>query len=328
MKLAGGHLSWLIIGLLLLAACKPKIPEQFIQPDEMEDLLYDYHIAQGMASQGDGDFSYKSHLYFEAALKKHHVTQAEFDSSLVYYYTRADRFIDIYKRVQERLGDEAVVLGASTSEVERYITQSQTGDTLDVWEGSRRQLLIPTRPYQLLQFTQEADTSYHAGDSFLMTFTNTYLVQNSSKHADAYLAVTYANDSTVSRTAIVSSTGETTIRIPACKYRVKRLSGFVCLGQRPDPRPSSNEVCLLFLDRIQLIRFHHKTPEQPEAETVAPMKLDTVARPDTSRRVRRLGERPMSVGDGSPNVPGSPKPALLERIRNRQGDQRMNRTNN
>ena len=38
----------LTVGLLLLSACKPKIPKEYIQPDEMEDLLYDYYVAQGL----------------------------------------------------------------------------------------------------------------------------------------------------------------------------------------------------------------------------------------------------------------------------------------
>ncbi len=280
------------VGLLLLSACKPKIPSDIIQPDEMEDLLYDYHLAQGMSSEGNVNSHYNSHFYFEAALKKHNVTHAEFDSALVYYYTRSDRFIDIYKRVQERLGDEALVLGASTSEVERYITQSVTGDTLDVWDGNRREILIPTRPYHLMQFYIEADTSYRAGDSFLMTFTNTYLKQNSSKHADAYLAITYKNDSTISRNTIVSGNGSTTLRIPPCDEQVKTIRGYISLGQRHDSNSDANEVCFLFLDRIQLIRFHKKSDTSEKKDTV---KADTVSsKVDTLQRVRKFGERPIA----------------------------------
>ena len=286
------YLILAFVGFQLLQACKPKDPPQYIQPDEMEDILYDYHVAQGMAL-GVENNPYNSHLYYEAVLKKHHVTREHFDSSLHYYYYRSDRFIDIYKRVQERLSDEAIVLGASMSEVERYTTQSSSGDTTAVWEGSRRQMLVPFRPYNYMQFRVKADTAYHEGDSFLLTFANTFMSQNGPRGADVYLSVKYMNDSTVSRTQSVSGFGVTTLRIPECRQRVKEICGYVVLSQRLDNN-QPNDICMLFLDRIQLIRFHHHRDQKADTVQTAPMKsvTDTVAGDTARQRIRKLGERP------------------------------------
>lgn len=38
-----------VAAVLLLSACKPGVPSGLIQPEELEDLLYDYHVAQAMA---------------------------------------------------------------------------------------------------------------------------------------------------------------------------------------------------------------------------------------------------------------------------------------
>ena len=35
------HSLPLLIVLMLLVACKPTVPSQYIQPDDMEDMLYD-----------------------------------------------------------------------------------------------------------------------------------------------------------------------------------------------------------------------------------------------------------------------------------------------
>ena len=37
------------LAILLLAACKPTVPSQVIQPDDMEEVLYDYYLSNGMA---------------------------------------------------------------------------------------------------------------------------------------------------------------------------------------------------------------------------------------------------------------------------------------
>ena len=286
------------LGMGLLSACKPGVPSQYIQPDEMEDVLYDYYVGYGMSNvQQNVDKDYQRHLNYEAVLKKHHLTQAEFDSSLVYYYTRADRFAKIYENVQKRLSDEALALGASSSEVERFTSKSLSGDTTEIWEGRRHTMLLPKPPYHIYQFSQKADTAFHQGDSFLMSVNSSYLVQSGSKNATAYLAVVYENDSVISQYANLSSSGNTTLRIPKCNLKAKEIRGFFYMAQR-QVSDNQNDICMLFLDQIQLVRFHQK---QDEALTpsVSVQKPDTVksSNDSTQRPVRRLGERPLPAPD-------------------------------
>ena len=154
------------------------------------------------------------------------MTRAEFDSSLVYYYTRADKFVDICHNVQDRLSEEALDLGTSEGEVERYTTQSLTGDTANVWEGNRSLMLIPYAPYNRIQFTQKADTSYHKGDSYMLSFMSDFLYQGGIKEALVYLALKYENDSIVSKVTHFSASGDTKLRIDACDLKVKELMGY------------------------------------------------------------------------------------------------------
>ena len=95
MNLRRSHI--VLLFLVLLSACTPKVPNEYIQPDDMENILYDYFVSQGIAKEEDMEntsrvMDYRRKLYFEAVLKKYNLTQEEFDSSLVYYYTRSDRF--------------------------------------------------------------------------------------------------------------------------------------------------------------------------------------------------------------------------------------------
>ena len=83
MKNKVSHIIYMVAAVLLFASCKPEVPSKYIQPDDMEDLIYDYHIAQGVAAQQDGNADYNRRMVFEVVLKDHGVTQAEFDSSLV-----------------------------------------------------------------------------------------------------------------------------------------------------------------------------------------------------------------------------------------------------
>ena len=296
MNLRRSHIALLL--LVLLSACTPKVPKEYIQPDDMEDILYDYFVSQGIAKQENNTTSstssgrpqdYKRELYFEAVLKKYDLTRAEFDSSLVYYYTRSDRFVKIWKNVQERLGEAAIEYGASAGEVETFTASTLTGDTANIWNGVMSQVLVPYAPYNRLQYHLQADTAYRKGDSFMLAWNSNFLYQSGSKDAVAYMAVKYKNDSIVSTVTHFSVDGRTQIRIDGCDEPVKEISGFIYLGKGYDP---TSTIRMLIVTDIQLIRFHKQknVPQEPEPQKSEADSLSQV--PDSLRpRHHRLGER-------------------------------------
>ena len=297
MNLRRRHMVFVFL-LVLLSACTPKVPGEYIQPDDMEDILYDYFVSQGIAKEEDMEntsrvMDYRRKLYFEAVLKKYNLTQEEFDSSLVYYYTRSDRFVKIWKNVQERLGEAAMEYGASAGEVETYTTSTLTGDTANIWNGVISQLLIPYAPHNRLQYHLQADTAFRKGDSFMLAWNSNFLYESGSKDAVAYMAVKYKNDSIVSTVTHFSVDGRTQIRIDGCDEPVREISGFIYLGKGYDP---TSTIRMLIVTDIQLIRFHKQknVPQEPEPQKSEADSLSQV--PDSLRpRHHRLGERPNHV---------------------------------
>jgi hypothetical protein len=300
MNLHRYHIVFLF--LVLLTACSPKVPSEYIQPDDMEDILYDYFVSQGIAKQenltSSGSSSsrpmdYKRELYFEAVLKKYDLTRAEFDSSLVYYYTRSDRFVKIWKNVQERLGEAAIEYGASAGEVENFTASTLTGDTANIWNGAISQVLVPYAPYNRLQYRLQADTAYRKGDSFMLAWNSNFLYQSGSKDEVAYIAVKYKNDSVASSVTHFSVDGRSQLRIEGCEEPVKEINGFIYLGQGYE---NTSNLRMLIVSNIQLIRFHKKEHEEvvPQPQKSVADSLSQV--PDSLRpRHHRLGERPDQI---------------------------------
>lgn len=295
MNLRRRHILFVFL-LVLLSACTPKVPGEYIQPGDMEDILYDYFVSQGMAREEDDGgrvMDYRRELYFDAVLKKYDVTRAEFDSSLVYYYTRADRFVKIWKNVQDRLGEAAIDYGASAGEVETFTARSLTGDTANIWNGVFSQALVPYAPYNRLQYSIQADTAFRKGDSFMLTWYSNFLYQSGSKDAVAYMAIRYKNDSIASQTVHFSTDGFSQLRMDGCDEPVKEVKGFVYLGQGYE---TTSAMRMLILSNIQLIRFHKKADVVKEPELMK-SEADSLSQvPDSLRpRHHRLGERPNNI---------------------------------
>lgn len=289
------HIIVFMASVLCIVSCKPGVPKEVIQPDDMEDILYDYYVSQGIASMPgpqSGSEDYKRDMYFNSVLNKYGVTRAEFDSALVYYYTRADRFVEIYKSVQERMSEEALNLGATEGEVERFTAmQSLSGDTASIWEGMKSARLMPQAPYNKMQFVQKADTSFRKGDSFMLSFKSDFLYQGGNKDALLYLAVKYTNDSIVAQAIHFSVSGINQLRINPVDLMPKEIMGYFYLGQGYE---KSSDLRLLSISDIQLIRFHKKKEEGAEEKT-----LETPIEPDSIRQkkdsIRRAQQHKFGV---------------------------------
>ena len=294
------HSSLIIVLLtIVMIGCKPTVPKQFIQPGDLEDILYDYHVAQAMAienRQGGFDNSYNRNAYFQAVLKKHGVTEAEFDSSLVYYYSHAERLRTIYQDVRERLNEDAKALGASVGDLNKYSQYSSTGDTANVWQNETDLLLIPQPTQNRYDIYVKADTSYHIGDTFMFQFMSDFIYQSGSRDAVVCLLAKYEGDSITQTVNHITITGQSQVRIPQNRDgRLKELRGYIYLNNN---EREADVRKMLFISQIQLIRFHQKKKDD-EPKTNEASKADSLRRVadsarvarDTTRRGDQSGER-------------------------------------
>ena len=188
--------------------------------------------------------------------QKYGVTKAEFDSSLTYYYIRADRFSEIYKNVADRLGKEALALGASEGEVAHYGKLIAGSDTADVWVGQLSAMLVPYPPYNRIDFEQKADTSFRKGDSFLFMINSDFIYQSGIRNVEACITMRYDNDTIVSRAFNLSSSGINQIRIPELEGRkVKEIYGFFYMEPEKE---ATTAMKLMVIKNIQLVKFRKK----------------------------------------------------------------------
>lgn len=261
---------------MMCVGCKPTVPDDVIQPDDMEDILYDYYLSREMAQKpsGEGNSSYLRTLYYKAVLEKYGVTEAEFDSSLVYYYGHADDFAKIYRRVNDRMQEYGKSLGINTNGMGGTLTHySATGDTANIWRGATSVMLIPVAPYNRFDFEMKADSTYHKGDSFMLTFMTNYLYQLGTKEATAYIDVKYSNDSIASFSTSINASGQSQLRVMECsKYDIKEIRGFIYLSRGSD---QSETVKMMFIDNLQFVRFHKnesKNTQDSRPPSVAPRR--------------------------------------------------------
>lgn len=223
-----------------------------ISASDMEDILYDYHVADAMANEADGGYD-KNVIKFRAAvLKKYNVSQEKFDTSMVYYMRHTDELYDIYKRVSDRMQDEANKLGADATGA-----VTAAGDSANVWKGEKSMILIPYQPFNLYDFRLKTDTTFHKGDRLILSFKTDFIFQDGMRDGLAMLAIVLGNDSVASRVSHLSSSMTTNLQIDDNdSLGIKEIRGFFLLTKNNDMQASTTTLQLMSLHDIQLIRVH------------------------------------------------------------------------
>lgn len=266
---------FLFVLVLTVMSCKPTVPGTYIQPDEMEDILYDYHVSQAMVDYDEQeDREYVIKLYRLGVLKKHGVTEAEFDSSLVYYTRHADRLRKIYENLATRLEKDAVALGATASDLNQ-LGNDVAGDTANIWNAERHTVLMRNAPYNVMSYKVAADTSFHKGDRVILSFDTHFIFQDGYKDGVAMLAMRLGNDSVVSRTVHLASNSRYSLELTdRDKLGIKAVSGFIYLSD--DANSTETTLKLLFINNIRLVRFHESNAKEgTDNSAVKPVGGDT-----------------------------------------------------
>ena len=88
--------------LLAVVGCRPR---DILSNREMREVLYDLHRADGAIQVAGYNYSHDKEVagYYKNVLDDHGITQAQFDSSLVWYTDNPQIFNKIYPKVLARL---------------------------------------------------------------------------------------------------------------------------------------------------------------------------------------------------------------------------------
>lgn len=244
----------IVVLMLMLTACGVERPDDVLSDAQMEDILYDYHIARAMAERVPYNETYKRVFYVDDVFRKHGITEAQFDSSMVWFARNPQAIADIYKRVNERLRSQRDRYADFIAERDKRPKTSPDKDSVDLWPLLRAYKLSGTPFDNKVSFAWPADSNYHANDTLRFTARLRYAGTKSSGQ-DTLMApvialqVKYKNDSTVSRWSRMEEAGRHVLSVSADTLRgIVEVGGFIYYPLQPEARA-------LLIDGLSLMRY-------------------------------------------------------------------------
>lgn len=100
-----GQVILLLAVLVCFAGCRPR---GILSSRQMRNVMYDLHRADAIIQVRGYSYNHDEDVarYYQVVLDKHHVTKAEFDSSLVWYTDHPQLFNKIYPKIMVRCQQE------------------------------------------------------------------------------------------------------------------------------------------------------------------------------------------------------------------------------
>lgn len=182
--------------MALAASCKkPKVDKDgIINEKVMEEVLYDYELAQALARESAtpdsaGILEYK---YTQAVFDKHGITSEQFDRSLGRYSRDHKKMLALTRAVEKRFEDE-LKNGKATLDAERRNQFAMQTDTVIVWENEGGVLLDANG---CNQYAVHIDGSnLHDCERVSFGLKTNWIYSDGQRLATAVLSVVYDNDS-------------------------------------------------------------------------------------------------------------------------------------
>ena len=281
--------------LFCVSSCKPSLPSGVLSKGKMTDILYDYHLALAMAHMDDNGDKGQSLAYREAVLRKHDVTSAEFDSSMVYYMRHTELLEDVYKDLTDRYNNEITAMGGSAKEGGEFANLSATGDTANVWNLATSMVFMPVQPFNSTSFDIKVDSTFHKGDRLMLDFDAQFIYQDGMRNGVAMLAVQFGNDSIAQRTIMIQSTQHYSVELSDDdSLGIKSVKGYFMLmnGDNGTGVSSQTTLKLMFLEHIKLIRMHPLKPVAAPSGSASSASSDSLRKDSASSASSSSGEKP------------------------------------
>lgn len=218
----------LLAGIITLAVSCSGRPKNVLSASKMTDILTDLHKLEGTLSAANipyDRFDQKSQ-YYNAVLEKHGITQAQFDSSVVWYTHNPKKYEHIYDDVLVRLEklNEEVKKGKYHSVDSTDLKKAK----LPLWVSRTRYEFRKDSARTRLHF-EIRNRKFMYRDVYILSFKHFIAREDSSTNPHIVVRIHYANgkvDSVYRKTSNDNIMRHYTFRIPATrKLKVRSISG-------------------------------------------------------------------------------------------------------
>jgi hypothetical protein len=248
-----------------MAASCSRVPDHIISEKKMRAVLYDMQLAEAMVETGyetyrTGD---ERQTVYDGVFAKHRITQAEYDSSLVWYGENMELYMRIYRLVLKDINDHIASMG--DIKPNPLSGDVSAKDSIDIWIYNRSFTFKPEQVFNALTFDITPQKPYSSGSSYVFGMSVWGIAPNLKHKPKIRISAVHA-DTVISAGRDITGDGyyETVVSTVATK-QVKRVYGHIIINDS-----EASPYHRIYVDDIRLMKYNYgsKALTAPQADTL------------------------------------------------------------
>jgi hypothetical protein len=234
-----------------MAASCSRVPKHILSERKMRVVLYDMLIAEAMVEVKNESFPTNAdrQTVYDAVFNKHRITQAEYDSSLIWYGKHIDMYMAVYKLVLKDINAKSDILGETKASILSGDISSQ--DSVDIWTNKRSEIFRSEQDFNTLTFDITPQNPYPSGSSYVLEI-SVWGIPPDLQHRPVIHLSAVQTDTIISACCEITGDGfyEASLKTVADR-NVQRIYGYVLIN---DADASYHRI---YLNDIRLMKYNH-----------------------------------------------------------------------
>jgi hypothetical protein len=253
-----------IITLFCIAASCSRVPKNIISEKKMRIVLYDMQIAEAIVETNNEFYvtSDKRQDVYDAVFAKHNISQADYDSSLVWYGMHMDLYMSIHNLVLKDVNVKIADLG--DIKPNPLSGEMSAKDSIDIWIYNRSFTFKPERIFNTLAFDIKPQKAYSSGSSYVLGVL-TWGVNEELKHKPKIHLSAVMADTIISVNKEITKDGyhEIILKTIATK-QIQRVYGYMTMNN------TDASYHRIYLDDINLMKYNYgsKALDAPQTDSL------------------------------------------------------------
>lgn len=239
---------FLLLGIIAVACSR--VPDGVLSQKEMQAVQVDMQLAEAIVNNTGGNFPDDAHkeALYQSVFRKHKITQAVYDSSLIWYGRNLDVYMKVYDRVYADLEKRIKELG----DVQASVVSTVNSDSIDIWTLASHLTFEPKALFNGVTFDISPESNYSSGSSFVLGLNVWGLNAKMRRTPEVRLSVDQG-DTILTVNTIITKDGysETTLRSLPTK-QVKRVFGYIRLNNA-----DSASYYKVYADSLSLMKYKY-----------------------------------------------------------------------
>lgn len=247
MRIELGHgIAFLVI--ILLTTCS-KVPDHILSEKKMQEVVIDMHLAEAIIASDYTKYSNDSvkKVLFQSVFAKHRISQADYDSSLVWYGQNLDIYLEVYDRAKISVEQRIKDLG----DVQAKAAPSSNQDSVDIWPRRSSMAFAPDALFNGTVFDIKPDVNYSSGSSFVLGL-KVWGVNPGWRHYPEVRMSVDQGDTIITTNKRITADGYHEVMLKSLPTkRVRRVYGFIRLDN------TDADYHKVFVDSLNLMKYNY-----------------------------------------------------------------------